>query len=289
MNKKIIIGNFKMNLLPNEVVLYIENLKKDIKSNNEIVLCVPYVDIPYASNIVNDTNIYVGAQNMYSREEGAYTGEISVKMLKSIKTDYVLLGHYERRLYFNETEEEINKKLILALKYNIKPIVCIGSNESLENEINMILKDIKKESINNIIFIYEPVFSVGTGNLLDKNEIIDKIKNENNEIYIITARSSSKWDDVNGEMNNILISWLNNNNIKYDKLIVSKEKLEICKNYKIDIMIEDKVENINNISKEIPVVCFNASYNKSCTSDNIYRAYSWYDVYYNIIYKIMVN
>ena len=104
MNKKVIIGNFKMNLLPNEVVLYIENLKKDIKSNNEIVLCVPYVDIPYASNIVNDTNIYVGAQNMYSREEGAYTGEISVKMLKSIKTDYVLLGHYERRLYFNETE-----------------------------------------------------------------------------------------------------------------------------------------------------------------------------------------
>ena len=169
MNKKVIIGNFKMNLLPNEVVLYIENLKKDIKSNNEIVLCVPYVDIPYASNIVNDTNIYVGAQNMYSREEGAYTGEISVKMLKSIKTDYVLLGHYERRLYFNETEEEINKKLILALKYNIKPIVCIGSNESLENEINMILKDIKKESINNIIFIYEPVFSIGTGNELDKN------------------------------------------------------------------------------------------------------------------------
>lgn len=206
MNKKVIIGNFKMNLLPNEVVLYIENLKKDIKSNNEIVLCVPYVDIPYASNIVNDTNIYVGAQNMYSREEGAYTGEISVKMLKSIKTDYVLLGHYERRLYFNETEEEINKKLILALKYNIKPIVCIGSNESLENEINMILKDIKKESINNIIFIYEPVFSIGTGNLLDKNEIIDKIKLIKNIIF-------KKYDE---EFNNLTLGYggsINSNNI----------------------------------------------------------------------------
>lgn len=206
MNKKVIIGNFKMNLLPNEVVLYIENLKKDIKSNNEIVLCVPYVDIPYASNIVNDTNIYVGAQNMYSREEGAYTGEISVKMLKSIKTDYVLLGHYERRLYFNETEEEINKKLILALKYNIKPIVCIGSNESLENEINMILKDIKKESINNIIFIYEPVFSIGTGNLLDKNEIIDKIKLIKNIIF-------KKYDE---EFNNLILGYggsINSNNI----------------------------------------------------------------------------
>ena len=206
MNKKVIIGNFKMNLLPNEVVLYIENLKKDIKNNNEIVLCVPYVDIPYASNIVNDTNIYVGAQNMYSREEGAYTGEISVKMLKSIKTDYVLLGHYERRLYFNETEEEINKKLILALKYNIKPIVCIGSNESLENEINMILKDIKKESINNIIFIYEPVFSIGTGNALDKNEIIDKIKLIKNIIF-------KKYDE---EFNNLILGYggsINSNNI----------------------------------------------------------------------------
>ena len=206
MNKKVIIGNFKMNLLPNEVVLYIENLKKDIKSNNEIVLCVPYVDIPYASNIVNDTNIYVGAQNMYSKEEGAYTGEISVKMLKSIKTDYVLLGHYERRLYFNETEEEINKKLILALKYNIKPIVCIGSNESLENEINMILKDIKKESINNIIFIYEPVFSIGTGNSLDKNEIIDKIK-------LIKNIICKKYDE---EFNNLTLGYggsINSNNI----------------------------------------------------------------------------
>lgn len=206
MNKKVIIGNFKMNLLPNEVVLYIENLKKDIKSNNEIVLCVPYVDIPYASNIVNDTNIYVGAQNMYSREEGAYTGEISVKMLKSIKTDYVLLGHYERRLYFNETEEAINKKLILALKYNIKPIVCIGSNESLENEINMILKDIKKESINNIIFIYEPVFSIGTGNLLDKNEIIDKIK-------LIKNIICKKYDE---EFNNLTLGYggsINSNNV----------------------------------------------------------------------------
>ena len=206
MNKKVIIGNFKMNLLPNEVVLYIENLKKDIKSNNEIVLCVPYVDIPYASNIVNDTNIYVGAQNMHSKEEGAYTGEISVKMLKSIKTDYVLLGHYERRLYFNETEEEINKKLILALKYNIKPIVCIGSNESLENEINMILNDIKKESINNIIFIYEPVFSIGTGNLLDKNEIIDKIK-------LIKNIICKKYDE---EFNNLTLGYggsINSNNI----------------------------------------------------------------------------
>ena len=91
-------------------------------------------------------------------------------------------------------------------------------------------------------------------------------------------------------MRNIVKNWLKQNDIHYDKIIFAPEdKLEICKENEIDIMIEDKVENINNISKEIPVVCFNASYNKSCTSDNIYRVYSWYDVYYNVIYKIMVN
>ena len=123
------------------------------------------------------------------------------------------------------------------------------------------------------------------------SEVIEKLSNDGNKIYIITARFLTDKDTPEGErMRNIVKNWLKQNNIHYDKIIFAPEdKLEICKENKIDIMIEDKVENINNISKEIPVVCFNASYNKSCTSDNIYRAYSWYDVYYNIIYKIMVN
>ena len=106
-------------------------------------------------------------------------------------------------------------------------------------------------------------------------EVIDKLKEKEFEIYIITARFLTDKDTHEGErMRNIVKNWLKQNNIHYDKIIFTPE---------------DKLENINNISKEIPVVCFNASYNKSCTSDNIYRAYSWYDVYYNIIYKIMVN
>ena len=122
-------------------------------------------------------------------------------------------------------------------------------------------------------------------------EVIEKLSEDGNKIYIITARFLTDKDTPEGErMRNIVKNWLKQNNIHYDKIIFAPEdKLEICKENKIDIMIEDKVENINNISKEIPVVCFNASYNKSCTSDNIYRAYSWYDVYYNVIYKIMVN
>lgn len=115
-------------------------------------------------------------------------------------------------------------------------------------------------------------------------EVIDKLKKDGFEIYIITARYlTNRNDDLGNEMRNIVIEWLRTNNIHYDKIIFSLEdKLEICKENDISIMIEDKVENINNISEIIPVVCFNAGYNKSCIGNNIYRAYTWYDVYHQI-------
>lgn len=170
MNKKVIIGNFKMNLLPNEVVLYIENLKKDIKSNNEIVLCVPYVDIPYASNILNDTNIYVGAQNVYFEDNGAYTGEISSKMLKSIGVEYILIGHPERRHIFKENDLIINKKLIKCLNNNLKIILCVENIVQLKKD----LKNVNSDQLKNIIFIYETRKSIG------KKEIINSKKINNN-------------------------------------------------------------------------------------------------------------
>ena len=115
-------------------------------------------------------------------------------------------------------------------------------------------------------------------------EVIDKLKNMGYEIYIITARYlTNRNDELGKEMRNIVSKWLEENNINYNKIIFSPEdKLEICKENNINIMIEDKVENINNISKIIPVVCFNASYNKVCDGKNIYRAYTWYDVYHQI-------
>ena len=115
------------------------------------------------------------------------------------------------------------------------------------------------------------------------SEVINKIKNEENSIYIITARSADKWDDVDGKMNNIVKIWLENNKIAYDKLIFSKEKSKICEKYNIDIMIEDKTENINSISKSLPVICFHENHNKELKGKNIYRAYSWYDVYYQYL------
>ena len=116
-------------------------------------------------------------------------------------------------------------------------------------------------------------------------EVIDKLKNKGYKIYIITARYlTDRNDDLGKEMRNIVIEWLKENSINYDKIIFGPEdKFEICKENNISIMIEDKVENINNISKIIPVVCFNASYNKVCNGKNIFRAYTWYDVYYQII------
>lgn len=116
-------------------------------------------------------------------------------------------------------------------------------------------------------------------------EVIDKLKNKGYKIYIITARYlTDRNDDLGKEMRNIVIEWLKENSINYDKIIFSPEdKFEICKENNISIMIEDEVENINNISKIIPVVCFNASYNKVCNGKNIFRAYTWYDVYYQII------
>lgn len=115
-------------------------------------------------------------------------------------------------------------------------------------------------------------------------EVINKLKNMGYEIYIITARYlTNRNDKLGNEMRSIVIKWLEENNINYNKIIFSPEdKLEICRENNIDIMIEDKVKNINNISKIMPVVCFNASYNKVCNGKNIYRAYTWYDVYYQI-------
>ncbi len=115
-------------------------------------------------------------------------------------------------------------------------------------------------------------------------EVINKLKNMGYEIYIITARYlTNRNDELGKEMRSIVTKWLEENNINYNKIIFSPEdKFEICKENSINIMIEDKVENINNISKIMPVVCFNASYNKVCNGKNIYRAYTWYDVYYQI-------
>ena len=197
MRKKVIAGNWKMNKLPNEAIAFIEELTPLVKNTkNEVVLCVPYTDLFYSLLVAQNTNIKIGAQNMHWEEKGAYTGEVSAEMLKSIGVEYVIIGHSERRQYFAETDETVNKKLKKALKVGLKPIVCVGETlEQRENEktIEIITKQTKlaleglsNEEVEKTIIAYEPIWAIGTGKTAtadDANSAIHEIRNEISKIY----------------------------------------------------------------------------------------------------------
>ncbi|MBQ3414231.1 MAG: triose-phosphate isomerase [Clostridia bacterium] len=197
MRRKVIAGNWKMNMLPNEAIKFIEELAPLVKdTKNEVILCVPYTDLFYALLTAQGTNIKIGAQNMHFEESGAYTGEVSAKMLKSINVEYVIIGHSERRQYFNETDETVNKKIKTAFENGLKPIVCIGETlEQRENgeTINVITKQtelaldgLTKEQVENTIIAYEPIWAIGTGKTAtseDAENSIKAIRNKIGEIY----------------------------------------------------------------------------------------------------------
>ena len=197
MRKKVIAGNWKMNMLPNEAINFIEELAPLVKdTENEVILCVPYTDLFYSLLNVQGTNIKIGAQNMHWENNGAYTGEISGQMLKSIGVEYVIIGHSERRQYFAETDETVNKKIKSALEAGLKPIICVG--ETLEQRENGITEQIithqvekafegrKAEDLDKTIIAYEPVWAIGTGKTAtseDANNSIKEIRQKIAEIY----------------------------------------------------------------------------------------------------------
>ena len=197
MRRKVIAGNWKMNMLPNEAIDYIqafEPLVKDAKA--EVILCVPYTDLFYCLMNVQGTNIKIGAQNMHFAENGAYTGEVSGKMLKSIGVEYVIIGHSERRQYFNETDESVNKKIKAAFENELKPIVCVGETleereagktvEIITNQTRLALEGLTKEQVKNTIIAYEPIWAIGTGKTAtseDANNSIISIREEIKNIY----------------------------------------------------------------------------------------------------------
>ena len=188
MRRKIVAGNWKMNMLPNEAMNFINLLAPKIEDANcEVIVCVPYTDLFYSLLTAQKTKIKIGAQNMHWKENGAYTGEISPEMLTSINVEYVIIGHSERRQYFAETDETVNKKIKSALKHNLKPILCVGENlkqreleladEVISQQIELGLKDITKEEMNNIIIAYEPIWAIGTGKVATKENAENTIKN----------------------------------------------------------------------------------------------------------------
>ncbi len=197
MRKKVIAGNWKMNMLPGEAIEFITELTPLVKdTNNEVILCVPYTDLFYALLTAQGTNIKIGAQNMHFEESGAYTGEISGKMLKAINVEYVIIGHSERRQYFNETDESVNKKVKSAFVNGLKPIVCVGETleeresgktaEIITKQTELALEGLTNEQVKNTIIAYEPIWAIGTGKTAtseDANNSIKEIRNKIAEIY----------------------------------------------------------------------------------------------------------
>ena len=175
MRKKIVAGNWKMNKTNSEAVKTVTELKEIVNGLNgaEIVVATPFTAISDVVKAVAGTNIKVAAQNMHWEEKGAFTGEIAPCMLKELGVEYVILGHSERREYFGETNEIVNKKVKAAIKNGITPILCVGeklADREAGNTENVVkdhtvggMKDLTKEEAAKVVIAYEPVWAIGTG------------------------------------------------------------------------------------------------------------------------------
>ena len=197
MRRKVIAGNWKMNMLPNEAIKFIEDFAPLVKdTQNEVILCVPYIDLFYTLLNAHGTNIKIGAQNMHFEKSGAYTGEVSAEMLKSINVEYVIIGHSERRQYFNETDETVNKKIKAAFENGLKPIVCVGETleqreagttiDIITNQTKLALEGLTDEQVARTIIAYEPIWAIGTGKTAtseDAESSIKAIRDKIEEIY----------------------------------------------------------------------------------------------------------
>ncbi len=172
--KKIIAGNWKMNKTPSEAVALVEELKPLVANEEvDVVFCVPAIDIVPVVEAVKGTNIQVGAENMYFEESGAYTGEISPAMLVDAGVKYVVLGHSERRDYFGETNEDVNKKVLKAFEHGITPIMCCGETleqreqgvtmDFIRQQVKVGFQNVTADQAKTAVIAYEPIWAIGTG------------------------------------------------------------------------------------------------------------------------------
>ena len=175
MRKPIIVGNWKLNHSIDDAVKLVTELKRELCDITEvdIVVCPVFTALSVVLDVLLESNIAVGAQNLYWEDSGAFTGEVSAPMLKHIGVEYAIIGHSERRQYFGETNETVNKKIKAALKHNLIPIVCVGENlkereanktfDVVKNHCQEGLKNFTAEEIKKVIIAYEPVWAIGTG------------------------------------------------------------------------------------------------------------------------------
>ncbi len=187
MRRKVIAGNWKMNMLPGDAIKFIDTLTPMVaNATTEVVLCVPFTDLFYAINSAQDTNIHIGAQNVHFEESGAYTGEVSAAMLESINCEYVIIGHSERRQYFAETDETVNKKIKAALAHGLRPIVCVGekleeresgiATQIITEQTTKALEGLTEDQMKNVIIAYEPIWAIGTGKTATSEDANNSIK-----------------------------------------------------------------------------------------------------------------
>ena len=190
MRKPIIAGNWKMHKTIAEALEFVNEVKDRVNNDKvEAVICAPFTLLKDLKQATKGTNIKIGAQNMHFEEKGAFTGEISPLMLKELDMDYVVIGHSERRQYFNETDETVNKKVLKALEVGIDPILCVG--ETLEEreagntkdvckvQVEKALENVSKEDLAKVVIAYEPVWAIGTGKTAtseDANDVIAYIR-----------------------------------------------------------------------------------------------------------------
>ena len=175
MRRYVIAGNWKMNFTPSEATAFINEIKPMVegKNNCDIIFCAPFVTIGAAMEAAKGSNIKIGAQNVHFEEKGAFTGEISAKMLKEIGVEYVIIGHSERRQYFGETDTTVNLRTKAALNAGLKVLLCLGevkeerlagiTNEVVAMQTKLDLAGISAEELKNVIIAYEPVWAIGTG------------------------------------------------------------------------------------------------------------------------------
>ncbi len=174
LRRTVIAGNWKMNKTPDEAKALIEEMKPLVAGADcDVVLCVPYVDIPAAVEAAKGSNIRIGAENVHFKASGAYTGEVSADMLKAVGVEYVIIGHSERRQYFGETDQTVNLRTLAALNAGLKVILCVGetleqrelgyTETLLKYQTKIGLTNVTKEQLKNVIIAYEPVWAIGTG------------------------------------------------------------------------------------------------------------------------------
>lgn len=186
--KRVLLGtNWKMHKTAEEAVNYTKELKELSRDFEgfEIFIIPPYTDLWEVKKIVKDSSILLGAQNMHWEDEGAYTGEISPKMLKEIGINIIELGHSERRQYYNETDFTVNKKVLAALNYGMIPLICVGerledkeygiSKEVLARQVKLALKDVTEDQVPKIWIAYEPVWAIGEQGIPAKPDYIGEI------------------------------------------------------------------------------------------------------------------